>query len=59
MGEVVNLRKVRKAKAREQASDAAAANRVRTGRTAAEREAARSLQAQARRILDGAKLPDS
>ncbi len=55
MGEIVNLRKVRKAKARSQAAEAAAENRTRHGRTAAER-ARDALEAeQARRTLDGAK----
>ncbi len=55
MGEIVNLRKVRKAKARIDATASAAENRVRHGRTAAER-ARDALEAeQARRVLDGVK----
>ena len=37
MGEIVNLRSVKKAKARETAKQAAQENRVRHGRTAAEK----------------------
>ena len=58
MGDVVNLRKARKAKAREQAQADATANRARTGRTKAERDAEQLQRDQARRLLDGAKLPD-
>ncbi len=55
MGEIVNLRKHRKAKAREQAAADAAENRARHGRTAAERERERIEAEQAERKLDGAK----
>lgn len=55
MVEIVNLRKIRKAKVRAAAADEAAANRARHGRTLAERERDRMEQAQARRTLDGAK----
>ena len=59
MCEIVNLRKVRKAKARKDAAEAAAENRTRHGRNAAER-ARDTLEAeQARRTLDGAKHDES
>lgn len=53
MGEVINLNKVRKRKAREQAAAQAAENRARFGRTKEQkqREAATSEEAQKR--LDG------
>jgi hypothetical protein len=58
MGEIVNLRKARKAQARLKAASEAAANRARYGRTAEERERERLEAEQARRRLDGAKHSD-
>ncbi len=55
MGEIINLRKARKAKARTDAAEAAVENRARHGRTLAERERERSEAAQLARTLDGAK----
>lgn len=55
MGEIVNLRKARKAMARTKAEATAAANRTRHGRTAGERERDELAQEQARRKLDGAR----
>ncbi len=55
MGEIVNLRKARKAKLRAEAAEAAAVNRARHGRTLAERERERMEAEQARRVLDGAE----
>ncbi len=55
MGEIVNLRKARKAKARVEAAEMAAENRARHGRTLAERARARMEAEQAKRSLDGAK----
>jgi hypothetical protein len=55
MGEIVNLRQVRKDKARIEKSAEAAANRARHGRTLAERERDRLEEERARRTLDGAK----
>jgi hypothetical protein len=55
MGEIVNLRKARKARARADAAEEAAANRARFGRTASEQESERLEQEQAKRRLDGAK----
>ena len=55
MGEIINLRKARKGRARIAAAEAAGENRVRHGRIAAER-AREALEAeQTRRVLDGAK----
>lgn len=51
MGEIVNLRRARKAKVRAASAEEAAANRVRFGQSRAERE----LQQQAR-ALDARKL---
>jgi hypothetical protein len=58
MAEIVNLNRVRKAKARDAARQQAAANRAKHGRTAAER--AREQEARARReaVLDGQRLDD-
>ncbi len=55
MGEIVNLRKARKAKARAEAAETAAENRARHGRTLAERARERKETEQAKRSLDGAK----
>ncbi len=55
MGEIVNLRKVRKGRARAEAESAAAENRIRHGRTAAERKQDAAEAEAARRKLDGAK----
>ena len=58
MGEIVNLNKSRKARARQDAQADAAVNRAKHGRTKAER--AQDAQAEARRkaLLDGAKKED-
>jgi hypothetical protein len=55
MGEIVNLRQVRKAKARAEKSAEADTNRARHGRTLAERDRDRLVEEQARRTLDNAK----
>ena len=55
MVEIINLRKVRKAKDRAEKADTAAENRARHGRTLAERERDRAEAEAARRVLDGAK----
>lgn len=55
MGEVVNLRRARKAKSRSDAEVAAAANRLRFGRTQAEREVEALEAGRAARLLDGAR----
>ncbi|MGP7795998.1 DUF4169 family protein [Sphingomonas sp. CLY1604] len=58
MAEIINLRRARKARDREAAGQAAAANRVKFGRTKAERDAEAREAARAARIVDGAKLDD-
>ncbi len=55
MAEIVNLNKLRKARARQQAAAQAAANRVSHGRTKAEKARDAAEQAQRRALLDGAK----
>jgi len=54
MGDVVNLRMARKAKARVDAERAAAANRARHGRTRAEKAAEQADDARREALLDGA-----
>ena len=58
MGEVINLRRARKARARVDAEQKAAANRAAFGRTKAERDAAAAEVAKREQALDGAKLED-
>lgn len=58
MGEIVNLRRVRKAKARVTADATAAANRAAFGRTRAEKAAAGIEAERCERALNGAKLDD-
>jgi len=55
MGEVINLRRARKAKARVDAASTAAANRAAFGRTKAERAADAAEKARHDKTLDGAK----
>ena len=55
-GDVVNLRKARKAKARSEAETRAAENRVLFGRTKAEKKAVEAEQQRARRTIDGHRL---
>ena len=57
MGEIVNLRRVRRRKQRETVALEAAENRVRFGRTAAERDEEAQRKATLERALDGAKIP--
>lgn len=52
MADVVNLNKYRKKKAREQAAARAAENRVRFGRTPAQKERDAAIELEARRRLD-------
>ena len=54
----MNLNKARKARAKAGAKVGAAENRVRFGRTRAEREAAAARDDKARRDLDGNKRED-
>lgn len=59
MGEVVNLRQRRRAKAKEEAATQAAANRAAFGRTKAQKQRDEAEEAQRRALLDAAKLePD-
>ncbi len=58
MGEIVNLRRARKAKARDEAAEQATANRARTGLTKAAREAEAKRRIALGRQLDGARLDD-
>jgi hypothetical protein len=51
----INLNKARKARAKGTATAAATENRVRFGRTKAEKAAAAMKAAQVRTVLDGAK----
>ena len=58
MGEVVNLNRVRKDRARAGKKADAAANRSAHGRTKAERTKTAKERAAADRLLDGSKLED-
>jgi hypothetical protein len=58
MGEIVNLRRVKKAKQRAAAADAAQANRIRHGRTAAEKANDARTRARQAAAADGARLDD-
>lgn len=58
-GEVVNLRRVRKTKARTDQADKAAENRVRFGRTLGDRQMQAESEAKALRHLDGHRLGPS
>lgn len=53
MAEIINLNRVRKARAKDQARADAEANRARHGRTRAERETAEKARDIAARHLDG------
>ncbi len=55
MAEIVNLRRARKAKARAEKDKAAEQNRVRFGRTKAEKTASRAEEDRAARRLDQLK----
>ncbi len=55
MAEIINLRQARKAVKRKQGETMAAANRVKFGRTKAERLAQASEQERAARLIDGAR----
>ncbi|WP_293807421.1 DUF4169 family protein [uncultured Bosea sp.] len=56
MAEIVNLRQVRKQKARAQAEKTAAQNRIAFGRTKAERKLTEAERDKAARHVDGHKL---
>jgi hypothetical protein len=55
MGEIVNLNRVRKAKAKAEAAAKAAANRASHGRSKAEKAADRAEVTRLGRLLDGAR----
>ena len=56
MGEIVNLRKVRKQAKKQQEVDRAAANRLRFGRPKAERDGQADRTAKLNRLLDGHRI---
>lgn len=58
MGEVVNLNRVRKARGKEDARAAAAANRAAHGRSKSERSQAEAERERLARLLDGARRED-
>ncbi|MFM7612472.1 MAG: DUF4169 family protein [Alphaproteobacteria bacterium] len=55
MGEIVNLKRARKMKAREAAEAKAAENRAQYGQTKAERARLAAEKAKLRAVIDGAK----
>ena len=57
MGDVVNLRQVRKAKSRDEKDAQAAENRIRHGQTKHERTLTKTLDRLVCKRLDGHKLP--
>jgi hypothetical protein len=56
MADILNLRRARKEKARRDRESEAAANRLRFGRSKAQKEAKRDAEARAARALDGKRL---
>lgn len=58
MGDLINLNRARKARARDTARAEADANRAKFGRTKAEKTAETLERARARALLDGAKRED-
>ena len=58
MGEVVNLNKARKARAKAEAKTAATTNRAGHGQSKADRAAAEAERARIARLLDGSKRED-
>ena len=58
MGEIINLNRVRKDRAKAGARAAAASNRAAHGRSKAERTRAETERERAARLLDGSKLED-
>jgi Domain of unknown function (DUF4169) len=59
MGDIVNLRRVRKNKVREDANAVADANRLKFGRSKAERELTEATKALSERSLDAHKREDT
>ena len=58
MAEIVNLKRVRKARARSEADAKAAENRAKYGQTKAERARLAAEKAKLRAVIDGAKKQD-
>ena len=58
MGEIVNLNKARKARAKAEQATEAAANRVKHGRTKADKANDRAAETRRQALLDGAKRDD-
>lgn len=58
MGEIVNLNRTRKVRAKAEAKNVAAQNRVAHGRSKAERAKVEKERAAADRLLDGSRLED-
>jgi hypothetical protein len=58
MAEIVNLNRVRKAKARDAADAKAAENRAKYGQTKTERARLAAEKAKLRAVIDGAKKED-
>lgn len=58
MGDIVNLNRFRKDKAKADAKAEAKANRAAFGRTKAQKQTAETERARAERLLDGSKLED-
>jgi hypothetical protein len=56
MGEIVNLRRVKRARARAEAAEQAGENRVRHGRTGARKAAERQEAARREAKVEGARL---
>ena len=56
MGDLVNLRQVRKSRQKTEAAALATANRAKHGQTRTERTAIEREQARSQRLLDGAAL---
>ena len=56
MGEIVNLNRARKAKAKAEAEATATANRVKHGRSKAEKANDRAAEARRHALLDAARL---
>ena len=59
MGKLVNLNHARKAAAKREAEAQAAANRVKHGRTGAQKQADRQAEARRQALLDGAKRDEA
>ncbi len=59
MAEIVNLRRARKAKARQDDAASAAENRTRFGRSKTERQKSAAIETLVTRALDGHKLDPS